>query len=134
MKTKVIVVLALQLITLVVADSNQKDGNSLEQLEGRLTRTMDELDREDSIGIYGDMVTLEKIAEDGEPSEKSVDPLVSRIEKFLRTRKIQINFPNDASTAGLFGRALGQQNIDVELRSLTHGASEGNTYIREKLL
>lgn len=115
MKTKVIVVLTLQLITLVVADSNQKDGNSLEQLEGRLTRAMDELDREDSIGIYGDMVTLEKIAEDGEPSEKSVDPLVSRIEKFLRTRKIQINFPNDASTAGLFGRAFGQQNIDVEL-------------------
>jgi len=125
MKTKVIIVLALQLMTLAIADSNQEDGNSLEYLEGRLTRAMDELNRKDIIGIYGDMVTLEKIAEDGELSEKSVDPLVSRIEKFLHTRKIQINFPNDASTAGLFGRALGQHNINIELRSLTHGASEG---------
>jgi len=132
MKTKVIIVLALQLATLVVADSNQEDGNSLEHLEGRLTKTMDELNSKDTIGIYDGTVTLEKIAEDEEPSEKSVDPLVSRIEKFLRTRKMQINFPNDASTAGLFGRALGQHNIDIELRSLTHGASEGKIgYVRD---
>nr|XP_012228125.1 PREDICTED: uncharacterized protein LOC105675504 [Linepithema humile] len=134
MKTKIIIVLALQLATLVVADSNQEDGNSLEYLEGRLTRAMDELNRKDTIGIYGDIVTLEKIAEDGEPSEKSADPLVSRIEKFLQTRRIEINFPNDASTAGLFGRALGQHNIDIELRSLTHGASEARTRLKKLIL
>lgn len=131
MKTKAIIVLALQLVTLVVADSKQEDENSLEHLEGRLTRAMDELNRKDTIGIYGDMVTLEKIAENEESSKESVDPLVSRIEKFLRTRKLQINFPDDTSTAGLFGRALGQHNINVELRGLTHGASEGKNKFSE---
>lgn len=125
MKTKVIILLALQLLTLVIADPSQEDRNSLEHLEGKLTRAMDEINRKDIIDIYGDIVTLEKVAGDGEPSEESADPLVSRIEKFLRTRKIQINFPNDASTAGLFARALGQRNIDLELGSLARGTSEG---------
>lgn len=125
MKTKVIILLALHLLTLVIGHSNQEDGNSLEHLEGKLTRAMDEINRKDIIDIYGDMVTIEKIAEDKEPSEESMDPLVSRIEKFLRTRKIQINLPNDASTAGLFARALGQRNIDIDLRSLARGTSEG---------
>lgn len=125
MKTKVIILLALQLLTLVIGDSSQEDGNSLERLEVKLTRAMDEINRKDIIDIYGDMVTLEKIAEDKESTEESVDPLVSRIEKFLRTRKIQINLPNDVSTAGLFARALGQKNIDIDLRSLARGTSEG---------
>lgn len=125
MKTKVIILLALQLLTLVIGDPSQEDGNSLEHLEGKLTRSMDEINRKDIIDIYGDMVTLEKVAENEEPSEESADPLVSRIEKFLRTRKIQINLPNDASTAGLFARALGQKNIDIDLRSLARGTSEG---------
>lgn len=135
MKTKVILLLALQLLTLVIGHSpNQEDGNSLEHLEGKLTRAMDEINRKDIIDIYGDMVTIEKVAEDREPSEESVDPLVSRIEKFLRTRKIQINFPNDASTAGLFARALGQRNIDIDLRSLARGTSEGKQMHYEKII
>lgn len=125
MKTRIIILLALQLVTLVISDPNQKDGNSLEQLEEKLTRAMDELNRKDTIDIYGDMVTLKKIPEDHNSSQESADPLVSRIERFLKTRRIQINLPNDASTAGLFGRALGQENIDIELKSLTNGASEG---------
>lgn len=129
MKTKVIILLAVQLLTLVMADSNQENGNSLEYLEGKLTRAMDEINRKDIIDVYDDIVILEKVAEDGEPLEESADPLVSRIEKFLRTRKIQINLPNDASTAGLFARALGQRNIDIELKSLTHGTSEGKQRI-----
>lgn len=132
MKTKVIILLTLQLVTLVVTHRNQEDGNSLEHLEEKLTRAMDEFNRKDTIDIYGDMVTLRKVPEDGNLSQQSADPLVSRIEKFLQTRKIHINLPDDASTAGLFGRALGQKNIDIELRSLTNGASEGKLCIREK--
>jgi len=136
MKIKVIILLALQLLTLVIADSSQENENNLEHLEKKLTRAMDEINRKNIIGIYGDMVTLEKVAENREPSEESSDPLVSRIEKFLRTRKLQINLPNDASTAGLFARALGQRNIDIELRSLTRGTSEGKrcTHILQKII
>lgn len=129
MKTKVIILLALQLLTLVIAGSSQEDGNSLEHLEGKLIRAMDDINRKDIIDVYGDIITLEKVAEDGELSEKSADPLVSRIEKFLKSRKIQINLPNDASTAGLFARALGQRNIDIELKSLARGTSEGKRCI-----
>ncbi|XP_020284568.1 uncharacterized protein LOC109855118 [Pseudomyrmex gracilis] len=135
MKTKVIIILALQLVvTLAMTNSNTEDGNSLEHLEEKLARAMDELNEKDTIGIYGDMVTLEKVAENKEPLDKSADPLVSRIEKFLRTRKIQINLPDDTSTAGLFGRALGQTNIDVELKGLTHGASEARTRLKKMIL
>lgn len=134
MKTRVIILLTLQLVTLVVTDTNQEDGNSLEHVEEKLTRAMDEFNRKDTIDIYGDMVTLRKVPEDGNSSQESADPLVSRIEKFLKTRKIQINLPDDASTVGLFGRALGQKNIDIELKSLTNGASEGKPCIKEMLL
>ncbi|XP_071557025.1 uncharacterized protein Osi15 [Temnothorax nylanderi] len=134
MKTKVIILLALQLLTLVIGEPSQEDGNSLEHLEGKLTRAMDEFNRKDIIDIYGDMVTLEKVVGDGEPSDESADPLVSRIEKFLRTRKIQINLPNDASTAGLFARALGQRNIDIDLRSFARGTSEGRTKLKRMIL
>ncbi|XP_011880695.1 PREDICTED: uncharacterized protein LOC105569114 [Vollenhovia emeryi] len=134
MKTKVIVLLALQLLTLVAGSPSQKNGNSLEQLEGKLMRTMDEINRKDIIDVYGDIVTLEKVSEDGELSEESVDPLVSRIEKFLKTRKIQINLPNDASTAGLFARALGQRNVDIDLRSLAHGTSEARTKLKRMIM
>lgn len=125
MKTRVIILLALQLVTLIIADQNQENGNNLEHLEEKFTRAMDEFNRKDTIDIYGGMVILRKIPEDGNLTQESADPLVSRIEKFLRTRKIQINLPNDFSTAGVFGRALGQKNIDIELKSLTNGASEG---------
>ncbi|KAL6263603.1 hypothetical protein P5V15_006392 [Pogonomyrmex californicus] len=134
MKTKVIIFLTLQLLTLITAESSQEDGNNLEYFEEKLTKAMDELNSKDVIDVYGDMITLEKVAEDRKSSEESTDPLVSRIEKFLRTRKIQINFPNDASTVGLFARALGQRNIDVELRSLTHGTSEARTKLKRMIM
>lgn len=131
-----IVMLALQLAALIVtAEPSREDGNSLEHVEGKLTKAMDELNRRDTIGIYGDVITIEKVAEDSEeerPLKESADPLVSRIERFLRTRKIQINLPDDSSTAGLFGRALGRRSIDVGLRSLTRGASEGKPSIVKK--
>lgn len=118
--------LALQLAALVVAaDPSREDGNSLEYVEGKLTKAMDELNRRDTIGIYGDVITIEKIGEDGGKQERSTDLLISKVEDFLRTRKIQVNLPDDSSTAGLFGRALGRRSFDVELRSLTRGASEG---------
>ncbi|XP_011703629.1 PREDICTED: uncharacterized protein LOC105459372 [Wasmannia auropunctata] len=134
MKTKVIILLALQMLTLVIADRSQENGNSLEHLEEKLTRAMDEINRKDIIDIYGDMITLEKVLEDEESSEESADPLVSRIEKFLRTRKVQVNLPNDASTAGLFARALGQRNIDIELRSLARGTSEARTKLKRMIM
>lgn len=126
--------LALQLAALVVAadPTSREDGNSLEYVEGKLTKAMDELNKRDTIGIYGDVITIEKIgAENGgeQPSEMSADPLVGRVERFLRSRKIQINLPNDSSTAGLFGRALGRSSIDVKLKSLTQGTSEGKRRI-----
>lgn len=125
MRTRAIIILATFLVTLATANPSQEDGNSLEHLEDKLTRAMDKLNEKGTIDIYDDMVTLRKVVENGEPSEESADPLVSRIEKFLRTRKIQINLPDDTSTAGLFGRALGERNIDIELQSLARGASEG---------
>ncbi|XP_014475616.1 PREDICTED: uncharacterized protein LOC106744947 [Dinoponera quadriceps] len=137
MRSRAIVMLALQLAALAVAaDPSREDGNSLEYVEGKLTKAMDEVNKKNTISIYGDMITAEKITEDGgeQPAEESADPLVSRVEKFLKTRKIQINLPNDSSTAGLFGRALGRKSIDVELRSLTSGASEARTRLKKMIL
>jgi hypothetical protein len=123
---RITAIAVLALLTLMTSDASRQSGNSKEHLEGKLIRMMDELDAKDSIGIYGDIVTLDKVeTESVEPSEESVDPLVSRIERFLRTRKVEVSLPDDTSTAGLFGRALGQRNIDIELRSLARGTSEG---------
>lgn len=128
MRTRAIIVVVALAVTFATAE---QVGNSLEHLEGKLTRAMDELNGKGTIGIYGDMVSLEKVAENAEPSQESADPLVSKIERFLRTRKVQINLPDDTSTAGLFGRALGQRNIDIELRSLARGTSEGKRRSRK---
>lgn len=118
---KLLIVFALA--TFVTAE----DGTVMGLMETKMTRAMDELNRKDSIGIYGDMVTLEKVDvdEDTEIGRVSEDPLVSRIEKFLRTRRLQVHLPNDGSAADVFGRALGQKDVGVELRGLTTGASEG---------
>jgi len=125
MRITAIVVLAL--LTLVTGDASREDGNSSEEhLEGKLIRVMDELNAKDSIDVYGDIVSLKKVeAKSVGASEESADPLVGRIERFLKTRKLEVNLPDDTSTAGLFGRALGQRSIDVQLRSLARGTSEG---------
>lgn len=119
---KLLIVLALQLASMVAAEDT-----TMQLMESKLARTMDDLNRGGTVKIYGDMITLEKVdvEEDAEVGRASEDPLVSRIEKFLRTRRINIHFPTDGSSADFFGRALGQKDVGVELRGLTKGASEG---------
>ena len=120
-----IAILALFPVAFVMAE----DARSAEI---RLTETMDELNRRDTIKIYGDMITLEKVefAEDEETAGRaSQDPLVSKIEEFLRSRRIHVRLPSDGSSVDMFGRALGQKDVAIELRSLTTGASEGKIYI-----
>lgn len=131
MKIKVAIVLISQLVMLAIASTKPQDRNSLELLDEKLTMVMDELNQKNTISIYGDMVSLVKVTEDPRSSESSVDPLVSKIEEFLRTRQIQINLPTDGSTTDFLGRALGQKNIHIELKSLTQGKSEGKSSMRE---
>ncbi|XP_066582301.1 uncharacterized protein [Prorops nasuta] len=136
MKTKILLV-SLYLVAAVSANpTTVQEPKTVEQLESKLTMEMDSLEQKDSISLYGDMITLEKIPVTIEPEESSAeaDPLVSRIEKFLRTRKVQINLPNDGSTADYFGRALGTKEVGVKLRSLTEGASEARTKLKRIIL
>lgn len=91
---------------------------------------MDELNKRDTIEIYGDMITLEKVdvAREEGRSSTSEDPLVGQIERFFNSRRIRVHLPNDGSSADMFGRALGRKDMAVELRALTTGASEGENY------
>lgn len=127
MKAKIIVF--LQLLAIVVGNPQRvsQDDDNVEHLEMKLVRAMDALNEKDNIDIYGNMITLQKVAvkEDSIETKKNADPLVDRIERFLKTRKIHIDFPNDESSVDLFGRALGQKNVDIKLESLVYGASEG---------
>ncbi|KZC11132.1 PREDICTED: uncharacterized protein LOC107189161 [Dufourea novaeangliae] len=113
-----------------------KDEATVANMETRLTRAMDDLNRRDTIKIYGDMFTLEKVDVDQDVAidRASEDTLVCGIEKFLRTRRFQIHFPNDGSPADMFGRALGQKDVGVELRGLTEGASEARTKLKKIIL
>lgn len=94
---------------------------------------MEELNEQDRISIFGDMVTLEKVkVEENNQEENSNverDPLIAKIDEFFRSRKLRIQLPNDGSSVDLFGRALGQKNFDVQLSGLTSGASEGEISI-----
>lgn len=103
--------------------------DSVEFMESKLNRAMDELNKKERIGIYGDMITLEKVeieeADGEDKSRAESDPLLARVDEFLRCRKLQIRLPSDGSAADMFGRALGERNIDFELRGLTGGASQG---------
>ncbi|XP_006609391.2 uncharacterized protein LOC102676264 [Apis dorsata] len=104
--------------------------------EIRLTRAMHELNERDTINVYGDIITLERVASDDEEgrSTKSEDPLIGEIERFLRSRRIRVRLPNDGSSADMFGRALGQKEMGVELRALTTGASEARTKLKKIVL
>ncbi|XP_043265600.1 uncharacterized protein LOC122405137 [Colletes gigas] len=129
MHGKLLILLALT--ACVVAEDVTVTGTT----ETKLIKSMDELNQRNSIGIYGDMLTLEKVdVDEDRETILSDDPLVSRIEKFLRTRKVQVHFPSDGSTADVFGRALGQKDVGVELRALTTGASEARTKLKKILL
>ncbi|XP_015173228.1 PREDICTED: uncharacterized protein LOC107064732 [Polistes dominula] len=137
MKTKVIIL--LQLLTIVLGNPQRisNDDDNVEHLEMKLTKAMDALNEKDNIDIYGNIVTLQKVAveEDSGEMKKDVDdPLVERIERFFATRKIHINFPNDGSSADFFGRALGQKDVDIELKSLARGASEARTKLKRMLM
>lgn len=129
MMKSLIAILALFSIAIVAAE----DARSVEI---SLTKTMDELNKRDTIKIYGDMITLEKvdIVEDEEAARASQDPLVSKIEQFLRNRKIHVHLPSDGSSADMFGRAMGQKDMEIGLRGLTTGASEGKNNFLENML
>lgn len=129
MMKSLIAILALFSIAIVAAE----DARSVEI---SLTKTMDELNKRDTIKIYGDMITLEKvdIVEDEEAARASQDPLVSKIEQFLRNRKIHVHLPSDGSSADMFGRAMGQKDMEIGLRGLTTGASEGKINFLENML
>ncbi|XP_012345421.2 uncharacterized protein LOC105736234 [Apis florea] len=109
---------------------------SRDQAEIRLTRAMDELNKRDTIEIYGDMITLEKVdvAREEGRSSTSEDPLVGQIERFFNSRRIRVHLPNDGSSADMFGRALGRKDMAVELRALTTGASEARTKLKKIVL
>ncbi|XP_012145801.1 DUF1676 domain-containing protein Osi15 [Megachile rotundata] len=124
---KLLIVLALTLSYVVAEDS-------LDQMENKLGRAMDNLNRMDNIKIYGDMITLEKVHVEEEAARSSQDPLVGKIEQFFRTRRIQLHLPSDGSSADMFGRALGQKDVGVELRGLTTGASEARTKLKKIML
>ncbi|XP_043497056.1 uncharacterized protein LOC122520833 [Polistes fuscatus] len=137
MKAKVIIF--FQLLTIVLGNPQRitNDDDNVEHLEMKLTKAMDALNEKDNIDIYGNMITLQKVAAEEDSSEIKkdiVDPLVDRIERFFATRKIHINFPNDGSSADFFGRALGSKNIDIELKSLARGSSEARTKLKRMLL
>lgn len=115
---------------LVIATASPTS-SELERFEAKLASVMDGLNQKDSIGIYGNMISLEKMAveedrDDGR--EADVDPLMKRIDEFLRIRRLQIRFPSDGSSADYFSRALGEKSVDFELRGLIHGASEGENF------
>ncbi|OXU30502.1 hypothetical protein TSAR_011539 [Trichomalopsis sarcophagae] len=111
--------------------------SEVDRFEARLASIMDSLNEKDTIGLYGDMVTLERVAVEEQRSateEAEDDPLMRRIDDFLRSHKLQISFPSDGSSADLFGRALGEKNVGFELRGLIQGASEGRTKLKKILL
>ncbi|XP_014212831.1 uncharacterized protein LOC106642533 [Copidosoma floridanum] len=110
--------------------------SNAEKFEGKLVSLVDELNQKETIGLYGNVVTLERSAvpRGGEVDQSEVDPLVRRIDEFLRSRRLQIRFPSDGSSADYFGRALGQKDVNFELRGLVHGASEARTKIKRILL
>ncbi|XP_017891461.1 uncharacterized protein LOC108631807 [Ceratina calcarata] len=101
-----------------------------------LTKTMDDLNRKDTIQIYGDMITLEKmhVEQEYDVGRSSEDPLVNKIEQFLRSRRIHVHLPSDGSSVDMLGRALGRKDVDVELRALTTGASEARTKLKKMVL
>ena len=129
MKNVTVVLLSVCCLAELVTASPKKvyGDDGIELMETKLTKAMDHLNKMGPIAIYGDMFTLEKIQiEDPDKNlNMEEDPLISRVDEFLKSRKIKIKLPSDGSTADLFGRALGEKNIEFELRGLTTGASEG---------
>ncbi|XP_046621005.1 uncharacterized protein LOC124305510 [Neodiprion virginianus] len=122
-------------LALVNAETKKECENDMRCAEDKLTRVMDQLNGEDTIRIYGDMITLEKIPVDAsEVSQYETDPLLSSVDRFLQSRKIHLSFPHDGSSADLFGRALGEKDVQLELRSFTQGASEGRSKLKKILI
>ncbi|XP_014221824.1 uncharacterized protein LOC106649069 [Trichogramma pretiosum] len=100
--------------------------------EAKLTSFMDDLNRRDSIEIVPSIVSLDKITEVNETSEKNIeeDPLMRRIDAFFDSRRLSIRFPSDGSSSDLFGRALGRKSYSFEMRGLISGASEPRTKLK----
>ncbi|XP_043472568.1 uncharacterized protein LOC122505157 [Leptopilina heterotoma] len=139
MKTLVIF---LCLGTTIVFGNPVKNVNTknLELMETKLRDELDELNKQESINIYGNIISLEKISIDEEEKKElnlengTSDPLVRRIDEFLKCRKIQVSFPHDGSSADFLGRAIGERNIEFQLRELTHNSFEARTKLKRVLL
>ncbi|XP_058793716.1 uncharacterized protein LOC131665674 [Phymastichus coffea] len=116
--------------------ANPRPETKTDNYKANILSVMDSLNRKDSIDIFGNIVRLEKTEaeEASEARQVETDPLLKRIDEFLRTRRLQIKFPDDGSSADYFGRALGEKNYNFELRELIHGASEARTKVKKILL
>ncbi|XP_048507187.1 uncharacterized protein LOC125500052 [Athalia rosae] len=139
MKWKIALFALVGLVVAANAEPKKACGekDQMKCAEDKLINVMDKINEQESIKIYGDMVTMKKIPvqtveEGGDQSE--TDPLLSKVDRFLKERKIQINFPSDGSSADFFGRALGEKEVDFELRSLAQGASEGRSKLKKILI
>lgn len=113
-----------------LALASPRPESEADKYEANLLSIMDSLNQKDSIGIYGSIVSLEKtdLEAKSEDRQLEMDPLMKRIDEFLKSHRLTIRFPNDESSADYFGRALGQKNYNFELRGLIQGASEGKIY------
>ncbi|XP_011505147.1 PREDICTED: uncharacterized protein LOC105367970 [Ceratosolen solmsi marchali] len=109
----------------------------MKKAEETLTSIIDGLNERGSIPIYGNMISIEKVAAETrmiEDNQEVTDPLIKKIDKFLNSRKLHIKFPNDGSSADYFGRALGEKNFNFEFKELTRGASEPRTKLKRIIL
>jgi hypothetical protein len=99
----------------------------MKELEDKLTLILHGLNKKNSIPIYGNTISLEKIDAETrmiQDNQEETDPLLRNIHQFLKSRKLQIRFPSDGSSADYFGRVLGEKNFNFELKDLTNGSSE----------
>ncbi|XP_015585295.1 uncharacterized protein LOC107263025 [Cephus cinctus] len=124
------------LTALSAAAAIDADGS---QQEEKILRAIDALEAEESIGIYGDMITLEKVpvVEAREDAGLERDPLLKRVDQFLGSRKIHIALPREGPSAQYVGRALGATSgsLDIDLRGMTGGgASEARTKLKKIIL
>ncbi|KAJ8684360.1 hypothetical protein QAD02_020152 [Eretmocerus hayati] len=117
--------------------ASERDHSELGTFETKLISTLDALSQKDSIKLIGDYVSIEKVNIDSEQMDQDsdeTDPLLKKIDSFLRNRRLRIKLINENSTAGDLGRASQEGNVDFEMRGLIHGASEARTKLKRIIL
>ncbi|XP_034949932.1 uncharacterized protein [Chelonus insularis] len=131
------VLLILCLVAVSQGEIHVNKNREVDVMETKIIKRIEELNKLHRIKIFGDIITLEKL-DDSEiikdNLKRSDDPLVAKVDDFFNSKKIQVRFPTDGSAADFFGRALGQKNIDINLKGLTHGASEARTKLKKMIL